>query len=54
MAIHKAMKHPDFVKKMDELGADLIPGTPAEFANDISQAVARYDRISKVAKIQAE
>ena len=31
-AIHKAMKHPDFIKKMDESGATLIPGTPADFA----------------------
>jgi len=53
-AIHKAMKHPEFAKKMDELGATLIPGTPAEFANDISQAVARYERMAKIAKIQAE
>jgi tripartite-type tricarboxylate transporter receptor subunit TctC len=53
-AIHKAMKNPDFVKKMDDSGAILIPGTPAQFAKDIEQAVARYDRVSKIAKIQAD
>ena len=53
-AIHKAMKHPDFVKKMDESGATLIPGTPAQFAKDIEQAVARYDRVSKIARIQID
>ena len=53
-AIHKAMKHPDFVKKMDESGATLIPGTPAQFAKDIEQAVARYERVSKIAKIQID
>ena len=53
-AIHKAMRHPEFAKKMEELGANLVPGTPADFARDISEAVARYDRIAKLAKIQAE
>lgn len=53
-AIHKAMKNPEFVKKMDESGATLIPGTPADFAKDIEQAVARYDRVSKMAKIQVD
>lgn len=53
-AIHKAMQHPDFVKKMDESGARLIPGTPAQFAKDIEQAVARYDRVSKLAKIRID
>lgn len=53
-AIHKAMQHPDFKKKMDESGATLIPGTPAQFAKDIEQAVARYDRVSKMAKIRID
>lgn len=53
-SIRKAMNRPEFGKKMEEMGATLIPGTPAEFANDILQAVARYERVSKVAKIQAE
>jgi tripartite-type tricarboxylate transporter receptor subunit TctC len=53
-SIHKAMKRPEFIKKMEELGATLIPGTPGDFANDIAQAVARYERVSKIAKIQAE
>lgn len=53
-AIHKAMQHPDFVRKMDESGARLIPGTPAQFAKDIEQAVARYDRVSRLAKIRID
>jgi tripartite-type tricarboxylate transporter receptor subunit TctC len=53
-AIHKAMKNADFVKKMDDSGATLIPGTPAQFAKDIEQAVARYDRVSRIARIQAD
>jgi len=53
-AIHKAMQAPEFQKKMADSGAILIPGTPAQFAKDIEQAVARYDRVSKIAKIQAD
>lgn len=53
-AIHKAMQHPDFVKKMEEAGATLIPGTPAQFQAQIEQAVARYKAVAKVAKISVE
>src|SRR5690606_15602651 len=53
-AIHKAMQHPDFVRKMDESGARLIPGTPEQFAKDIEQAVARYDRVSKLATVRID
>lgn len=50
-AIHKAMKHPDFIKKMDESGATLIPTTPAQFGQQIQQAMERYQRVAKMAKI---
>lgn len=53
-AIHKAMKNPEFAKRMEDSGATLIPGTPAEFAKAIEQAVARYERVAKIAKIQAD
>ena len=53
-AIHAAMKHPDFIKKMDEAGATLIPGTPAQFGVQIRQALDRYARVAKVAKLTAE
>lgn len=53
-AIHKGMKHPDFVKKMADVGATPIPGTPADFAKQIQQAMERYERVAKVANIQAE
>lgn len=53
-AIHKAMKHPDFVRKMDESGATLIPGTPTEFSKQIQQALERYQRAVKVANIRVE
>ena len=53
-AFHKAMKNPEFVKKIDELGATLIPTTPAEFGKQIQQAMERYERVSKMANIKAE
>lgn len=53
-AIHAAMKHPDFIKKMDEAGATLIPGTPAQFGVQIQQALDRYARVAKVARLTAE
>lgn len=53
-AIHKGMKHPDFARKMAESGATLIPGTPADFARQIQQAMERYERVAKVANIRAE
>jgi tripartite-type tricarboxylate transporter receptor subunit TctC len=53
-AIHQAMQHPEFVRKMDESGATLIPGTPAEFAQQIRVAIDRYERVGKVARIRAD
>lgn len=53
-AIHKAMKHPDFVRKMDQSGATLIPGTPAEFSKQIQEALERYQRVVKVANIRVD
>lgn len=50
-AIHKAMKNPEFVRKMDESGATLIPTTPAQFGQQIQQAMERYQRVAKMAKI---
>ncbi|MBC5781806.1 tripartite tricarboxylate transporter substrate binding protein BugE [Ramlibacter sp. USB13] len=53
-AFHKAMKNPEFQKKIDELGATLIPGTPAEFGQQIQQAIARYQKVAQMANIKAE
>ena len=53
-AILQAMKNPDLIKKLDESGAIAIPGTPAEFGTQIQQAVDRYQRIAKIAKIQVD
>lgn len=53
-AIHTAMQQPNFIKKMDDAGATLIPNTPAQFQTQIEQAVARYAAVAKVAKLSAE
>lgn len=53
-AIHQAMKQPEFIRKMDESGSTLIPGTPADFARQIRQAMDRYQRVADVAKISIE
>ena len=53
-AIHKAMKNPEFIRKMDESGATLIPGTPQEFGKQIEQAMARYARVAQVANISVD
>ena len=54
LAIHKAMKHPEFARKLEESGATPIPGTPAEFSKQIQQAMDRYQRVAKVANIQID
>jgi tripartite-type tricarboxylate transporter receptor subunit TctC len=53
-AIHKAMKNPEFIRKMDESGATLIPTTPQEFGKQIEQAMARYARVAQVANISVD
>jgi len=53
-AFLKAMKNPEFQKKMDDLGATLIPGTPAEFGQQIQQAIARYHKVAEMANTKAE
>jgi tripartite-type tricarboxylate transporter receptor subunit TctC len=49
-----SMKNPEFIKKLEESGAVAIPGTPAEFAKQIQQAVDRYQRVAKVTNIQID
>lgn len=53
-AFLKAMKNPEFIKKIDELGATLIPTTPAEFGKQIQQAMDRYQRVSQMADIKVD
>ena len=53
-AFHKAMQNPEFVKKMDDSGATLIPNAPADFARQIQQAMERYQSVSKMARIRLD
>ncbi len=53
-AYHKAMKHPDFIRRMEESGAALIPGTPEQFGQQIREAIQRYHNVAKVADIRAQ
>ncbi len=53
-AIHKGMKHPEFIKQMEASGSTLIPGTPEAFAQQIQQAMERYERVAKMAKISLD
>ena len=39
---------------MDESGATLISSTPEGFAQQIQQAMERYERVAKVAKISLD
>ncbi|MHC8943469.1 Bug family tripartite tricarboxylate transporter substrate binding protein [Advenella incenata] len=50
-AVHVAMKNPDFISKMKDAGATLIPNTPEEFQLQIQQAVERYRAVGKVAEL---
>ena len=50
-AIHKAMQNPEFKRKVEESGGTLVPTTPEEFTVQIQQAMARYARVAKAAKI---
>lgn len=53
-AIHKAMQNPEFKRKVEESGGTLVPTTPDEFKAQIQQAMARYARVAKAAKIQLD
>lgn len=53
-AFHKAMKNPEFIKQMEQSGATLIPGTPEAFAQQIQQAMERYERVARMAKISLD
>ncbi|MBK6008625.1 tripartite tricarboxylate transporter substrate binding protein BugE [Ramlibacter ginsenosidimutans] len=53
-AFHKAMQNPEFVRRMADSGATLIPTTPAEFGKQIREAMDRYHRVAQMANIRAD
>ena len=52
--INAALKHPDVVKKLVALGAELDPGTPQAFGKFLEADMARWARVIKQAGIKAD
>ena len=44
---------PDVRKKFNDIGADVIPGTPAEFAAVIEREIPQWAKVIKQAGIKA-
>lgn len=53
-AAHKAMEEPGFKAQAEKIGGISMAGTPEEFAQQIKVALARYQRVAKVANIQPD
>jgi len=49
----RIMKSPDVAKRIAELGADVVAGSPKEFAAYIRSEVPRWGRVIKDANIPA-
>jgi tripartite-type tricarboxylate transporter receptor subunit TctC len=49
----KILAMPDVRKKFNDIGADVIPGTPAEFAAVIEREIPQWARVIKQAGIKA-
>ena len=49
----KVLAQPDVRRKMNDLGLDVIGGTPAEFATAIERETPRWARVIKQAGIKA-
>lgn len=53
-AAHRAMEDASFKAQADKIGGVSMANTPDEFAQQIKQALARYQRVARVANIQPE
>lgn len=53
-AAHKAMEDPGFKAQAEKIGGVSMANTPEEFAQQIKTALARYQRVARVANIQPE
>jgi tripartite-type tricarboxylate transporter receptor subunit TctC len=53
-AIVQALKSPDMLQRLDQLGYEPIGGTPEQFAATIKADIAKYAKIIKQAGIKAE
>jgi tripartite-type tricarboxylate transporter receptor subunit TctC len=49
----KVLALPDVRKKLNDLGLDVIPGTPAEFAAAIEREIPRWASVIRQAGIKA-
>ena len=53
-AAHRAMEDASFKAQAEKIGGVSMANTPDEFAQQIKQALARYQRVARVANIQPE
>jgi tripartite-type tricarboxylate transporter receptor subunit TctC len=53
-AAHKAMEESGFKAQAEKIGGVSMANTPEEFAQQIKAALARYQRVARVANIQPE
>ncbi|MFM8667151.1 MAG: tripartite tricarboxylate transporter substrate binding protein BugE [Betaproteobacteria bacterium] len=53
-AAHRAMQDASYKTQADKIGGVSMANTPDEFAQQIKQALARYQRVARVANIQPE
>ena len=53
-AAHRAMEDASFKAQADKIGGVSMANTPDEFAQQIKQALARYQRVARAANIQPE
>ncbi|MFM8510402.1 MAG: tripartite tricarboxylate transporter substrate-binding protein, partial [Betaproteobacteria bacterium] len=53
-AAHRAMQDASYKTQAEKIGGVSMANTPDEFAQQIKQALARYQRVARVANIQPE
>jgi tripartite-type tricarboxylate transporter receptor subunit TctC len=52
--INALMKTPDFQEKSAAVGAELVGGTPEQFAAYLKSEIAKFNRVVREAKIRAD
>ena len=53
-AAHKAMQDPGYLQKQKDIAGEGMANSPAEFAKQIDQAIARYTAVAKRANIRID